>query len=110
VRPLQWLGHLSFPLYLVHIPILCSLGCRIFLWAPFGKDYARMDAIIATAAMSFFAAWLLAYPNDAWLSFLNRATHRIWPVHNQAERLPAPEQSVFLTLLSGLPAWRRHRP
>jgi peptidoglycan/LPS O-acetylase OafA/YrhL len=31
-RPLVWLGKISFSLYLLHIPIICSLGCFLYLW------------------------------------------------------------------------------
>jgi peptidoglycan/LPS O-acetylase OafA/YrhL len=31
-RPFQWLGQISFGLYLVHFPLLCSLGCWVYLF------------------------------------------------------------------------------
>jgi peptidoglycan/LPS O-acetylase OafA/YrhL len=54
------LGRLSFPLYLVHVPVLCSLGCLTFL--------ASGDRVLA-AAVTFAASVALAWPLarfDAW--------------------------------------------
>jgi peptidoglycan/LPS O-acetylase OafA/YrhL len=52
----QWLGAISFPLYLIHIPILMSLGSHIFLvGTAVGLPYVPS----AAAALVIFAAGAL---------------------------------------------------
>lgn len=73
-RPIQWLGKISFPLYLIMIPILMSLGCRTFLAAysagiPYGLS-ATIAGILVCAA-SLLSAHVLAHtvePFALWFS------------------------------------------
>jgi peptidoglycan/LPS O-acetylase OafA/YrhL len=56
-RPLpQFLGRISFSLYLVHEPVLLSVGCGAFLFAR--NAGMAPAASIATAAFSFAAVSL----------------------------------------------------
>jgi peptidoglycan/LPS O-acetylase OafA/YrhL len=56
LRICQWLGAISFPLYLIHIPILMSLGSHIFLvGTAVGLPYVPS----AAAALVIFAAGAL---------------------------------------------------
>ncbi len=53
----QWLGRTSFPLYLIHIPILATLGCRTFLagdamGAPYGLSVAAALAIFLPISLA----------------------------------------------------------
>ena len=59
-------GELSFPFYLVHVLMLCSLGA--FTLTATGSKAA---AIAATLASSLAAAWLLARFNRWWVDRLN---------------------------------------
>ncbi len=59
-------GELSFPFYLVHLLMLCSLGA--FTLIETGSEAA---AIAATLASSLAAAWLLARFNRWWVDRLN---------------------------------------
>jgi len=43
----QWLGSISFPLYLIHIPILMTLGCHAFLAANAMGVPHKLCAILA---------------------------------------------------------------
>lgn len=62
-RTLVGLGGLSFALYLLHLPIICSLGCRLFLWLHGGRHWpvtlAAVHASGAVLVASFGAAWLM---------------------------------------------------
>jgi len=42
-RPVQWLGRLSFSLYLVHVPVLIAVGAVI------GRDHAVLTGIVSLA-------------------------------------------------------------
>lgn len=58
LRLCQWLGAISFPLYLIHIPILMSLGSHIFLaGTAVGLPYMLSAA---TALMIFASGALLS--------------------------------------------------
>ena len=69
-------GWISFPLYLVHIPILCSLGCATFLWAVprLPAPYPNVVAALATVIGSVLAAIPLAMLNGWLLRLLNQWT------------------------------------
>ena len=68
-----FLGWISFPLYLVHVPILCSAGCATFLWAlpRVPAPYPNVIAALATIVGSILAAIPLAVFNDRLLFLLN---------------------------------------
>jgi peptidoglycan/LPS O-acetylase OafA/YrhL len=69
-----FLGRLSFPLYLVHVPVICSLGAAAYLhmhpdpaaWAP------RLAALALSAAAAIAAAYPLMWVNESWVKRLNR--------------------------------------
>lgn len=62
IRPLVFLGKVSFPLYLVHVLIECSLGCHVYLacvrtWnLPHAVGFA--GAALATVSVSLAVAWI----------------------------------------------------
>lgn len=60
------LGELSFPLYLVHIPVICSVGCGLLI-----ESGSRALAIVGVIIASFLMAALLAVANARWLRLLN---------------------------------------
>ena len=60
----QFLGRISFPLYLVHLPILFSAGCGIFLLC------LSIKIGFATAAMLSVAVFVLIAILIAWMSTL----------------------------------------
>ena len=51
-----WLGEISFSLYLIHVPIICSLGCFIVFHHNNleGEIIASLITIIITIPLSFF--------------------------------------------------------
>ena len=61
-------GELSFPFYLIHLPVLCSAGAFALL-----ATGSRATAIGATLAIAIGAAFLLALVNRWWLATLNLA-------------------------------------
>ena len=62
-----FLGKLSFPLYLVHIPVLCSFGSM----AVVASGHAKVGVLV-TLAVSFLAALPLMAFNEYWVGLLNR--------------------------------------
>lgn len=72
----QTLGRLSFPLYLVHVPVLCSLGAKTLSWThlQMSPEAALWAAVATTCAGSVSLAAVIALLNERWLSVVNRLT------------------------------------
>jgi peptidoglycan/LPS O-acetylase OafA/YrhL len=71
-RKSVFLGRISFPLYLVHVPVVCSAGSFVYLLL---LDYvpgqvAATVAAISTVIISVALAIGLAALNDKWLAAL----------------------------------------
>ncbi len=75
-RVAAWLGRLSFPLYLLHIPILCSAGCFAYLRAGGGRRGTLAAAIVPLAGTAL-AAWPLAIFDIWWAALVGRAARRV---------------------------------
>jgi peptidoglycan/LPS O-acetylase OafA/YrhL len=75
-----FIGEISFPLYLVHVPVLCSAGCWAFL-AVQGRDpqWASWSAAVVTFVCSFLVATPLMLLSRVWLAALNRFMARVIP-------------------------------
>ena len=61
-------GELSFPFYLVHVPVLCSLGAYVFVAtrsAPLAIAATLVGALVAATALAGFSRWWLAKLNVA---------------------------------------------
>ncbi len=59
--PFKYLGRVSFALYLVHLSVLASLGCLVFLWCypHVGYLYSVVAGFIASMLVTFPLAELL---------------------------------------------------
>ncbi len=71
----SFLGQISFPIYLLHIPVLCSAGCAIYLvlLPAAGHPLAAIAAIVVTMAVTFALAIPLGRVDRLWLALLRRA-------------------------------------
>ena len=72
--PLRFVGRISFPLYLVHLPVMCSLGCAVYLRCVRAEGMAHADAFAWAAAATVGASVPLAWvgsrtvePLSIWL-------------------------------------------
>jgi peptidoglycan/LPS O-acetylase OafA/YrhL len=77
-----FLGRLSFPLYLVHVPVICSAGVAVYLGMhpnPAARA-PRLMACAVGAAAAFAAACPLMWANEWWIRQLNR--WKSWPSAN----------------------------
>ena len=54
----QWLGKVSFSVYLLHFPILITVGCAVFLLLPGSYALACLASALAGATMTFVLASL----------------------------------------------------
>lgn len=81
-RPLVFLGKLSFGLYLVHLVLICSLGCTVYLKLRAGPGLSHHGAagwaVTATLAASGVAAWLMYKLVDQPTVSLGGAVFRRW--------------------------------
>ncbi len=74
-RLARLLGRLSFPIYLLHLPILMSAGCFAFLQA--GADTLGIAAaIVVTLSVTLLGAGPLAYVDAWWARVVDRLVRR----------------------------------
>lgn len=75
-RPLlRKIGHLSFPIYLIHTPVICSVGSWVYLALhPQGAAIAATSAIFASILVTFALSIPLAAFDDLWLLIVRRIT------------------------------------
>jgi peptidoglycan/LPS O-acetylase OafA/YrhL len=71
-----WLGILSFPLYLLHVPIMLSAGAVSFVSTvdALGTTEAVLLAGAVTIALTLLCALPLAWVDKAWTGMLQRLT------------------------------------
>ena len=62
--PARLLGRLSFPIYLLHLPVLMSAGCYAFLQAG-GTNFGIAAGIVTTFLVTLLVAWPMAW-FDVW--------------------------------------------
>jgi peptidoglycan/LPS O-acetylase OafA/YrhL len=67
----RFLGELSFPVYLVHALIICSIGSAIYLWV------GAFPAALAVFVFSILVSLPLMAFNNWWIKQVNAATIRI---------------------------------
>ena len=66
-KPLAFLGKISFALYVVHMPIVLSLGCWFYVElrnATFGHSVSAGAVTLLCIVASWLAAWGLYYAGD----------------------------------------------
>jgi peptidoglycan/LPS O-acetylase OafA/YrhL len=90
----QFLGELSFPIYLVHVLVICSIGSAVYLWL------GGLGAILAVFIFSILVSLPLIAFNNCWLMLVNTATSSmvgVQPVSQQkqidllnATKIPTP--------------------
>ncbi|HYZ24574.1 MAG TPA: acyltransferase [Rhodopila sp.] len=77
--PLLLLGRLSFPIYLFHFPLMCSLACGLFFIfhgrVPYGVGLMLVAAIYLPVVL--LLAVLFARVDEAWGAWVNRFTDRL---------------------------------
>jgi len=91
-RAAAFLGRISFPLYLIHLLVLMSLGCWLYVVIP--QPYSAVAATAATVGVSIICAALLAPIDAAWLRVLNGLVKRLLvtsPRDELANQRQAPE-------------------
>jgi len=96
-RPLpRFLGVISFPLYLLHIPLLFSVGCGVFVFAhSAGLGYGAACAV-ATAAYSLSAIGRQAGATLHRNSVRQRTPRAAGKQNNKLICRPAKRGSVFI--------------
>ncbi len=76
----NYLGQLSFPLYLVHTLVICSLSSFVYLFLKH-QDYSNKMILIALLGLTFAASLLAAIPlvyfDKFWLKLTNQVFKKI---------------------------------
>lgn len=102
-KPLLLMGRLSFPVYVFHFPLLCSLACGLFVVFRHSMSYGGSIILVAAiyAPAVLLTGYLLVRVDDMWGSWLNRLSGlllaraaRVWAVLAQdGRRCHAPRRS-----------------
>lgn len=73
------LGRLSFPIYLIHTPVICCVGCRVYLLLMMRSPFvATLAAIIVSVATTLLLALPLAAFDDLWISLVRHLKITNW--------------------------------
>jgi peptidoglycan/LPS O-acetylase OafA/YrhL len=64
------IGFISFPLYVIHVPIICSAGSLALV----ATNGSPVSAAICTVLLTFLVALPLAYLDRAWVRTLNQVS------------------------------------
>lgn len=75
------LGRLSFPIYLVHVPVLCSLGAWTYVQTmpSLGRPLATAVTVLAVLAGTLAAALLVGGFDRWWIARVNRTVRAVAP-------------------------------
>jgi peptidoglycan/LPS O-acetylase OafA/YrhL len=107
VRPLVLLGKMSFSLYLVHVPIICSLSSWLYLWLTVESGWGHPSAAgLSTAAgviVSLLLGWVGAETVEPFSIWLGR-------VVNAEVFAPLPEDDRIRQHADAVDADRHHVP
>jgi peptidoglycan/LPS O-acetylase OafA/YrhL len=73
------LGRLSFPVYLFHFPLMCSLASGLFVLLRPGMSYAETVSVVAAVygIAVLGVAYLFARVDETWLSYVNTFSARL---------------------------------
>ena len=73
------LGRLSFPMYLLQLPVICSAGAALYIWLlpVLGGAFAGFIAVAGSAATTVILALPLMYFESWWLTALRKSTDKI---------------------------------
>jgi peptidoglycan/LPS O-acetylase OafA/YrhL len=75
------LGRLSFPMYLLQVPVICFAGTALYIWLlpVLGGTPAGLIAAAGSAAATLMPSLPLMYFESWWLTGLRRCTDWIGP-------------------------------
>jgi peptidoglycan/LPS O-acetylase OafA/YrhL len=86
------IGRAAFPIYLLHVPVLCSAGTFVFL-ALHGispSPWPEIAAALTTVAVTLLLAAPLAIFDTRWGNILNRRVARLLPSRSQYNPAASP--------------------
>ena len=73
LKPIVWLGKVSFSFYLIHLAVLCSLGCYLYLVLPYSHITKIIIASLATIVTTYGLAVLFTkYIDDTAVRLSNK--------------------------------------
>jgi peptidoglycan/LPS O-acetylase OafA/YrhL len=101
LRLSRFLGKISFPLYLVQIPLICSYSCFVFVrLSARGLPIAQTAAIVTLSSMllALCVAWLLLPVERFSIYFSGRAGERLVQFFSIQKRAPIAHGSPGLSV------------
>jgi peptidoglycan/LPS O-acetylase OafA/YrhL len=100
-----WLGLLSFPIYLLHGPIMLSAGATVFNQTVpvLGQPASALTACLISVALTLACAFPLIWLDQAWTKFLGRLTKPFL-------KNPPPQRSALIQTTAPLPSMLQAPP
>jgi peptidoglycan/LPS O-acetylase OafA/YrhL len=74
----RFLGEISFPLYLVHIPVLFSLGGYVYI-----LTQSQFLTSLSVVFVSLLLSIPLAYGDKIWVKWLSQQVNRLFKPHKR---------------------------
>lgn len=69
----KFLGRISFPLYVIHVPLLFSLSSFLFIeLQPMGRKSALLITLVLSMLTCILLARILARVDEAWCRLINK--------------------------------------
>jgi peptidoglycan/LPS O-acetylase OafA/YrhL len=75
----RFLGRCSFALYVIHVPLIFSFSCYVFLklLESLGYRLTVLVTLISSTLLLFIVSWLLTLVDEAWCRFVNRNVKKL---------------------------------
>lgn len=99
-----WLGLLSFPIYLLHGPIMLSAGAASFntTLPALGRTNSALTAAAISIALTLACAFPLVWIDKAWTKFLSRLTKPLTKRKPPAPPLVIPASLAVIPAQAGI--------
>lgn len=75
----RFLGRCSFSLYVIHVPLIFSFSCYVFmsLLDVLGYRLTVLFTFIVSTPMLFCVAWMMTLVDETWCRFINRNVKKL---------------------------------
>lgn len=96
-RLVQFLGRISFPLYLLHFIVLCSLACRMYLHFPHNPVYLAFEFATYLLVCILLAGIFERYVDRSAIRLAHRTASRLFGAQthqDESENVPAKADRV----------------
>ena len=75
----RFLGRCSFALYVIHVPLIFSFSCYVFLSLldQLGYRFTVLFTFIVSVIVLFLVSWIMTIIDESWCRFINRNVKKV---------------------------------